>query len=166
MITNRPHPSYMDPGTCRNLPRVPAQPPFNRLRNSPDGPGQGPIERFFRTLRQGLLEALPGYKGPDVYSRGLDPEGEAFLFIDELDAIIREMDRGGLSPQTTQRSGGSTGARAGVVAGGDVDHGIARSGYIEVPKTRTWPTNSWRSVSWSPTTTESTSTADATTAPC
>jgi transposase InsO family protein len=58
-----------------------------RLRTGRD---KGPIERFFRTLRQGLLEALPGYKGPDVYSRGLDPEGEAFLFIDELDAIIRE----------------------------------------------------------------------------
>jgi hypothetical protein len=25
-------------------------------------------------LSEGLLAALPGYKGPDVYSRGADPE--------------------------------------------------------------------------------------------
>lgn len=47
-------------------------------------------ERFFRSLREGLLEALPGYKGPDVFSRGADPEGEAFFYMGELDAIIRE----------------------------------------------------------------------------
>jgi len=56
-----------------------------RLRTGRD---KGPLERFFRTLREGLLEALPGYKGPDVYSRGLDPEGDAFFFLDELEAII------------------------------------------------------------------------------
>jgi transposase InsO family protein len=54
------------------------------------GRDKGPIERFFRTLREGLLEALPGYKGPDVYSRGLNPEGDAFLFLDELEAIVAE----------------------------------------------------------------------------
>ena len=27
------------------------------------------LERFFRTLREQLLAALPGYKGPDVYRR-------------------------------------------------------------------------------------------------
>jgi transposase InsO family protein len=47
-------------------------------------------ERFFRSLREGLLEVLPGYKGPDVFSRGADPEGEAFFYLAELDAIIRE----------------------------------------------------------------------------
>lgn len=47
-------------------------------------------ERFFRTLREGLLVALPGYKGPDVYSRGADPEGCTYFFIDELEQIIRE----------------------------------------------------------------------------
>ncbi len=47
-------------------------------------------ERFFRTLGEGLLVALPGYKGPDVYSRGADPEGCAYFFIDELERIIRE----------------------------------------------------------------------------
>lgn len=47
-------------------------------------------ERFFRTLGEGLLVALPGYKGPDVYSRGADPEGCAYFFVDELERIIRE----------------------------------------------------------------------------
>jgi len=43
-----------------------------RLRTGRD---KGPVERYFRTLREGLLQWLPAYKGPDVYSRGLDPEG-------------------------------------------------------------------------------------------
>ena len=48
------------------------------------------VERFFAPFREGLLVALPGYKGPDVYSRGADPEGCAYFFIDELELIIRE----------------------------------------------------------------------------
>lgn len=48
------------------------------------------VERFFRTLREGLLAALPGYKGPDVYSRGADPEGCTYFFLDELEQVIRE----------------------------------------------------------------------------
>ena len=35
-----------------------------RLRTGRD---KGPVERFFRTLREDLLQALPGYKGPDVH---------------------------------------------------------------------------------------------------
>jgi transposase InsO family protein len=58
-----------------------------RLRTGRD---KGPVERFFRTLREDLLQALPGYKGPDVHSRGADPEGGAFFFLDELEAILRE----------------------------------------------------------------------------
>lgn len=48
------------------------------------------VERFFRTLRQQLLEHLPAYKGPDVYSRGKEVEREAFYFVSELEVIIRE----------------------------------------------------------------------------
>jgi transposase InsO family protein len=48
------------------------------------------VERFFRTLREGLLAALPGYKGPDIHSRGADPEGCAYFFVDELEQVIRE----------------------------------------------------------------------------
>ncbi|MHC0432721.1 integrase [Streptomyces sp. O3] len=56
----------------------------------PKTPTDKPIERWFRTLNQGLLAALPGYKGSDVHSRGEKVEDEAFFFIDELEAIIRE----------------------------------------------------------------------------
>jgi transposase InsO family protein len=48
------------------------------------------VERFFRTVREDLLAALPGYKGPDVYSRGEHPEDLAYYFVDELEQIIRE----------------------------------------------------------------------------
>jgi len=48
------------------------------------------VERFFRTLGEGLLAALPGYKGPDIHSRGADPEGCTYFFLDELEQVIRE----------------------------------------------------------------------------
>lgn len=51
---------------------------------------KAPVERFFRTLRQELLEQIDGYKGPDVYSRGKDVEGRAFWMLDELEALIRQ----------------------------------------------------------------------------
>ncbi|MFE3429432.1 transposase [Streptomyces sp. NPDC059171] len=58
-----------------------------RLRTGRD---KGPVERYFRTLREGLLQVLHGYKGPDIHSRGERPEDDAFFFLDELEAIIRE----------------------------------------------------------------------------
>lgn len=48
------------------------------------------VERFFRTLREGLLQHLPGYKGPDIYHRGKDVEAQAFYYVSELEQIIRE----------------------------------------------------------------------------
>ena len=48
------------------------------------------VERVFRTIREDLLAALPGYKGPDVYSRGANPEDLAYYFVDELEQILRE----------------------------------------------------------------------------
>lgn len=56
----------------------------------PYTPTDKPVERWFKTLGEGLLAALPGYKGPDVHSRGEKVEKEAFFFLDELEAIIRE----------------------------------------------------------------------------
>jgi len=47
-------------------------------------------ERFFKTLREGLIQYLPAYKGPDIYSRGEGLEDAAFLFIHELEDMIRE----------------------------------------------------------------------------
>ena len=48
------------------------------------------IERMFRTIRQSLLENLPGYKGPDVWSRGERVEETAFYFIEEIEQIFAE----------------------------------------------------------------------------
>ncbi|WP_327370733.1 integrase [Streptomyces sp. NBC_01217] len=56
----------------------------------PKTPTDKPVERWFLTLNKGILAALPGYKGPDVHSRGEKVEDEAFFFVDELEAIIRE----------------------------------------------------------------------------
>lgn len=58
-----------------------------RLRTGRD---KGPVERFFRTLRQDCLQELPGYKGPDVYCRGVAPEKDAFFYLDELEDAIRD----------------------------------------------------------------------------
>jgi hypothetical protein len=48
------------------------------------------VERFFKTLREGLIQHLPAYKGPDVYSRGERVEDDAFLFVHEVEDVIRE----------------------------------------------------------------------------
>lgn len=47
-------------------------------------------ERFFKTLREGLIQFLPAYTGPDVYSRGVDLEAQAFLYLHELEDVIRD----------------------------------------------------------------------------
>jgi hypothetical protein len=46
------------------------------------------IERLFRTMRERLLEGLPGYAGPNVLERGKDVEASAVYFTHELEAII------------------------------------------------------------------------------
>ena len=48
------------------------------------------VERFFKTLREGLIQYLPAYKGPDVYSRGEAVEDAAFFYMHELENAIRE----------------------------------------------------------------------------
>lgn len=102
-----------------------------RLRTGRD---KGPVERFFRTIREDLLQALPGYKGPDVHSRGLDPESEAFFYLDELEAIIREW----VAVVYHRRPHDSLidphvpGLRMSPAQ--MFEHGVARAGYIEVPR--------------------------------
>ncbi|MFC0115659.1 Mu transposase C-terminal domain-containing protein [Kibdelosporangium aridum] len=102
-----------------------------RLRTGRD---KGPVERFFRTLREDLLQALPGYKGPDVHSRGLNPEVEAFFFLDELEMIIREwtavvyhhkQHSSLLDPHLPKLK---------MSPAMMFEHGVARAGYIEVPR--------------------------------
>jgi transposase InsO family protein len=95
---------------------------------------KGPVERFFRTIREGFLQELPGYKGPDVHSRGVAPEKEAFFFIDELEMLLREWvatvyhrkDHDGIGEPGLWSLGMSP-VRM-------FEHGIARAGYIEAPR--------------------------------
>lgn len=102
-----------------------------RIRKGSD---KGPLERFFNTVREGLLQYLPGYKGPDVNARGLDVEGHACMYIDELERIFREWvatvyhhrkHDGLIDP-------GLPSAR--LTPAEMFSHGIARAGYIEVPR--------------------------------
>ncbi|WP_235614685.1 Mu transposase C-terminal domain-containing protein [Streptomyces ambofaciens] len=101
-----------------------------RLRTGRD---KGPVERFFRTLREDVLQLLPGYKGPDIHSRGLNPEKDAFFFLHELEAIIREWvacvyhrrpHSGLVDPHLPSVDLSPTAM---------FEHGLARAGYIEVP---------------------------------
>ncbi|MFF8996309.1 transposase [Streptomyces sp. NPDC014983] len=102
-----------------------------RLRTGRD---KGPVERFFRTVREDLLQLLPGYKGPDIHSRGLNPEKDAFFFLHELEAIIREWvacvyhrrPHSGLVDPHLPSVDLSPAAM--------FEHGLARAGYIEVPR--------------------------------
>ncbi|MFB6984511.1 TnsA-like heteromeric transposase endonuclease subunit [Streptomyces sp. NPDC056304] len=102
-----------------------------RLRTGRD---KGPLERFFRTVREGVLEDLPGYKGPDLFSRGERPEDRAFFFLHELEAIIREW------VACTYHHRPHKGLVDAYVPGLNLspakmfEHGIARAGYIEVPR--------------------------------
>jgi transposase InsO family protein len=102
-----------------------------RLRTGRD---KGPVERFFRTLREDLLQALPGYKGADIFSRGEKPEGDAFFFLDELEAIIREWVAVVYHhrPHANLIDPGVPKMRMSPAA--MFEHGLARAGYIEAPR--------------------------------
>ncbi|MEU6312261.1 helix-turn-helix domain-containing protein [Streptomyces sp. NPDC047014] len=102
-----------------------------RLRTGRD---KGPVERFFRTLREDLLQALPGYKGPDIHGRGERPEAEAFFYLDELEAIIREWVAVVYHhrPHSALVDPGVPGLRMSPAT--MFEHGVARAGYIEAPR--------------------------------
>ncbi|MEU8728937.1 helix-turn-helix domain-containing protein [Streptomyces tendae] len=104
-----------------------------RLRTGRD---KGPVERYFRTLREGLLQVLPGYKGPDIHSRGESPEDDAFFFLDELEAIIREWTATvyHCRPHSSLVDPGLPGLRMSPAK--MFEHGMARAGYIEAPRDR------------------------------
>lgn len=91
------------------------------------------VERFFRTLGEGLLEALPGYKGPDVYSRGEGVEDQAFFFVPELEQVIREW------VATVYHRRPHQGLVDPAVPGLELspvdmyEHGVARAGRLRVP---------------------------------
>jgi transposase InsO family protein len=102
-----------------------------RLRTGRD---KGPVERYFRTLREGLPEALPAYKGPDIHSRGESPEDDAFFFLDELEEIVREWTATvyHCRPHASLVDPGLPGLRMSPAQ--MFEHGMARAGYIEVSR--------------------------------
>lgn len=98
------------------------------------GHDKGPVERFFRSVREGFLQECPGYSGPDVYSRGVAPEQDAFFFIDELEALLREWVAAVYHPKG-HRGMGEPGLWSLRMAPAQMyEHGIARAGYIEAPR--------------------------------
>jgi transposase InsO family protein len=94
---------------------------------------KSPLERWFATLADQLLVALPGYKGADVHSRGADVEQQAYFFLDELEQVIREwIDRCyHLAPHR--------GLAVPEVPGLEVsplemfEHGVTRAGQLTIP---------------------------------
>ena len=99
-----------------------------------EGRDKGPLERFFRTVREGLLQYLPGYKGPDINSRGLDVEGHAFFYIDQLEAIVREW-IAAVYHHTRHSSLFDTHLPAATMTPAQMfAHGMARAGYLEAPR--------------------------------
>jgi transposase InsO family protein len=98
------------------------------------GYDKGPVERFFRTIREGFLQELPGYKGPDLYSRGVAPEQDAFFFIDELEALLREW-VAAVYHRRPHDGIGEPGLWSLRLSPAQMfEHGIARAGYIEAPR--------------------------------
>lgn len=91
------------------------------------------LERFFRTLREQLLMPLPGYKGPDVYSRGKDVEKDAYFFLDELELIIRQW------VHTCYHRARHSGLCVPEIPGLGLSplemyaHGVNRAGFVQVP---------------------------------
>ena len=77
-------------------------------------------ERFFKTLREGLIQHLPAYKGPDIYSRGEHVEDAAFLYRPRAGRHHRRVDRAGVSPVPARRAGGAGMAAPEAVAERDV----------------------------------------------
>jgi transposase InsO family protein len=93
------------------------------------------VERFFKSLREGLVQHLPAYKGPDLHSRGVSVEEQAFLFLHELEDVIRDWivsvyhpsDHGGLAVAEWPSLAVSPDEMFAV--------GIAKSGILRLPAT-------------------------------
>jgi transposase InsO family protein len=99
-----------------------------------EGRDKGPLERFFRTVREGLLQYLPGYKGPDINARGLDVEDHAFFYIDQLDAIVREWVATVYHHRKHDSLLDPGMPTARITPAQMFSHGIVRCGYIDVPR--------------------------------
>lgn len=91
------------------------------------------VERLFETINDGILQYLPGYKGPDVYSRGAAPEDEAVYFVDELEQIIREWIVEVYHERPSLARAMPDSPRTKMSPRKAYEHGVARAGYLRVP---------------------------------
>jgi hypothetical protein len=99
-----------------------------------EGREKGPLERFFRTIREGLLQFLPGYKGPDINARGLDVEAHAFFYIDELQEILRYWVATYYHHRPHDSLRDPKRPEVKMTPAQMFTHGITRAGYIEAPR--------------------------------
>jgi transposase InsO family protein len=90
------------------------------------------VERMFRTIREDFIEALPGYKGPDVYSRGLNIEDDAFYFLDEIDARFAMWVAGTYQPRVHEGLSIPGLPLLGLSPNEMYEEGIARAGFVHV----------------------------------
>jgi len=98
------------------------------------GSDKGWIERVFRTMRERLLESLPGYTGPNVLARGKDVEADAVYFTHELEAIIGRWIAVDYQrrPHDGLRAPGAPHLR--LTPNEAYEEAIARSGFLYVPR--------------------------------
>lgn len=98
------------------------------------GSDKGWIERFFRTMRERLLESLPGYTGPNVLARGEGVEADAVYLTHELEEIIgrwiavdyqRRPHRGLRPPEAPHLTMSPNEA---------YEEGVGRAGFLFVPR--------------------------------
>lgn len=89
------------------------------------------VERAFRTIREQFWERLPGYKGPDVWSRGAKEmvEDQAFLFFHELEERFAEWVATGY--QNNKHDGLELSSQPGMhlTPNEMFDHGVAVAGF-------------------------------------
>lgn len=108
---------------------------------------KAPVERVFRTLKDDLLVALPGYKGADIGSRGASVEEDAYYFLDELEQIIREWivevyHRTPHDGLCVPEVPGLKMSPLDMLA-----HGVARAGHLQVPARQDWAFD-WLKAEW------------------
>ena len=92
------------------------------------------IERLFRTIREQFWQRLPGYKGPDVWSRGAKAmvEDQAFLFLHELEDKFAEWVATGYQNTVHEGLELPTQPALHLTPNEMYDHGIATAGFLRV----------------------------------
>lgn len=108
------------------------------------------IERAFESVRTGFVQNLPGYKGPDLFSRGEGVESESFLFIDEIEELFAGWVATYWQARHHEGLSLSCSPKLRLSPNDMYDEGIARAGFLYVPPDHTiyydlLPTE-WRTV--------------------